>query len=119
SVIWYFQEGVFDVQKDIGLNPFDPEIAISWPAPQKEYIVSDKDKAAPFLKELRNRLPSIKPPSEEKCTFLVYGAAGYFGSHVVKHLTQQDYVWKSGTARLEHLSELEKELDIFTPQFVI
>lgn len=34
------------------VNLFDPALGISWPVPQAECIVSDKDKAHPFLKDV-------------------------------------------------------------------
>lgn len=39
--------------KYVSLNLFDPDIAIDWPVPQDQAIVSDKDSANPMLKDIQ------------------------------------------------------------------
>ena len=52
SLLVYCQEGCFDSQKEMNINPFDPELAIEWPECE-EYIISDQDRNAPSEKQGR------------------------------------------------------------------
>eukprot|EP01120_Amphizonella_sp_Union-15-10_P000815 TRINITY_DN10845_c0_g1_i1.p1 TRINITY_DN10845_c0_g1~~TRINITY_DN10845_c0_g1_i1.p1 ORF type:complete len:185 (-),score=35.88 TRINITY_DN10845_c0_g1_i1:76-630(-) len=52
SIVIYFQGGVFQPSLEMDVNLFDKEINIDWPKPSTgEYIISEKDKASPVLKE--------------------------------------------------------------------
>lgn len=45
-----------DQQHDVALNLFDPDIGISWPVNGLEMLLSQRDKQAISLRELKNRL---------------------------------------------------------------
>lgn len=47
SVVVYFQNALYDPRVERIINYADPKLKISWP--KADYILSDKDKNAPFL----------------------------------------------------------------------
>jgi dTDP-4-dehydrorhamnose 3,5-epimerase len=49
----------YDAQAELAIRWNDPEIEIAWPL--SDPIISAKDKAAPLLRDLRDRLPSYGP----------------------------------------------------------
>jgi len=51
--------------------------------------------------------------------FLVFGSTGYFGSHVVKWLTQQGKSFGTTNARLEYRDQVQEALKLHTPKYVI
>eukprot|EP01128_Nolandella_sp_AFSM9_P010499 TRINITY_DN7271_c0_g1_i1.p1 TRINITY_DN7271_c0_g1~~TRINITY_DN7271_c0_g1_i1.p1 ORF type:complete len:187 (+),score=24.45 TRINITY_DN7271_c0_g1_i1:22-561(+) len=54
SFVVYVQEGVYRDGVDKNLNYKDPEIGVEWPVPTGDggYVISDKDAAAPMLKDI-------------------------------------------------------------------
>lgn len=48
STVVYLLTSEYSPDKEFGLNPFDPDLDITWPT--KDVILSDKDKYAPNLK---------------------------------------------------------------------
>lgn len=48
TILLYMQEGIYDPSSERSLNCFDPLVAIAWP-PKENYILSEKDRMAPFL----------------------------------------------------------------------
>ena len=46
-----------DPQLERGIAWNDPDVAIDWPLPADELIVSARDSAAPLLRELADELP--------------------------------------------------------------
>jgi dTDP-4-dehydrorhamnose 3,5-epimerase len=50
----------YDKADEIAIRWDDPEIGIAWPV--EKPIVSEKDQAAPFLKDIRDRLPLYRHP---------------------------------------------------------
>lgn len=47
----YFLNQIFNREADKGIRWDDPHIAIEWPLSEKEPIISEKDKNAPFLRD--------------------------------------------------------------------
>jgi dTDP-4-dehydrorhamnose 3,5-epimerase len=50
--LMYKQTAYWSPAADLGISPTDPEIAIDWPVPPGQRIVSDRDRDAPRLSEL-------------------------------------------------------------------
>jgi dTDP-4-dehydrorhamnose 3,5-epimerase len=53
----YKQTGYYDPQLERGIAWNDPDVAIDWPLAPDELIVSERDSAAPLLRELADELP--------------------------------------------------------------
>jgi dTDP-4-dehydrorhamnose 3,5-epimerase len=53
----YKQTAYYDPQLERGIAWNDPDVAIDWPLPADELIVSERDSAAPLLRELADELP--------------------------------------------------------------
>lgn len=53
----YKQTGYYDPQLERGIAWNDPRIAIDWPLPVAELVVSERDAAAPRLSEMAAELP--------------------------------------------------------------
>lgn len=51
--------------------------------------------------------------------FLIYGANGYLGSHIVTALRAQAKTFEIGKARIENKASLEAEIDSLRPKYVI
>jgi dTDP-4-dehydrorhamnose 3,5-epimerase len=57
--VLYKQTAYYDPAVERGIAWDDPEIAIAWPLPAAELIVSERDAAAPRLRELAGELPFV------------------------------------------------------------
>lgn len=55
----YKQTAYYDPAVERGIAWNDPEIAIDWPLPREELIVSERDRAAPRLSEIAEELPFV------------------------------------------------------------
>jgi len=55
--VLYKQTAYFDPALERGIVFNDPDIAVEWPLPADELIVSERDLAAPRLKEMEAELP--------------------------------------------------------------
>lgn len=55
--VLYKQTGYYDGELERTLAFDDPEIGIEWPLPREELIVSERDAAAPRLREIVGELP--------------------------------------------------------------
>ncbi len=55
--VLYKQTAYYDPAVERGIAWDDPDIAIQWPLPLAELIVSERDRAAPRLRELAGELP--------------------------------------------------------------
>jgi dTDP-4-dehydrorhamnose 3,5-epimerase len=53
----YKQTAYYDAELERGIAWNDPDIAIDWPLPASELIVSERDGAAPRLSEIADSLP--------------------------------------------------------------
>lgn len=55
SLIVYCQGGVFDKDKEMNVNPFDPTINITWlELTKQDYVISNQDKFAPYVDAARS-----------------------------------------------------------------
>jgi dTDP-4-dehydrorhamnose 3,5-epimerase len=55
--VLYKQTAYYDPAVERGIAFDDPDIAIEWPLPRAEMIVSDRDASAPRLREIADELP--------------------------------------------------------------
>ncbi|HEY2437068.1 MAG TPA: dTDP-4-dehydrorhamnose 3,5-epimerase [Solirubrobacteraceae bacterium] len=55
--VLYKQTAYYDPAVERGIAWNDPEIGIEWPLPVEELIVSERDSAAPSLREIEDELP--------------------------------------------------------------
>jgi dTDP-4-dehydrorhamnose 3,5-epimerase len=55
--VLYKQTAYYDPQLERAIAWNDPEIAIEWPLPQSELIISDRDSNAPPLRDIAGELP--------------------------------------------------------------
>jgi dTDP-4-dehydrorhamnose 3,5-epimerase len=55
--VMYKQSRYYDDDLERGLSYRDPDVGIEWPIPVDELIASDRDAAAPTLREVENDLP--------------------------------------------------------------
>ena len=55
--VLYKQSAYYDPALERGIAWDDPEIGIEWPLPADELIVSERDAAAPRLREIADELP--------------------------------------------------------------
>lgn len=51
--------------------------------------------------------------------FLVFGARGYFGSHLVKILEKQKRSFATSNCRIEYRDQVEKEIAQHNPKYVL
>ena len=57
--VMYKQSRYYDDQFERGISYKDPDVAIEWPVPVDELIPSQRDAAAPTLKEIEDELPFV------------------------------------------------------------
>ncbi len=57
--VLYKQSAYYDPALERGIAWDDPDIGIEWPLPIEELIVSERDAAAPRLRELADELPFV------------------------------------------------------------
>jgi dTDP-4-dehydrorhamnose 3,5-epimerase len=53
----YKQTAYYDPQLERGIAFNDPDVGIEWPLDEQELIVSERDAAAPLLRECKDQLP--------------------------------------------------------------
>lgn len=58
----YKQTAYYDPALERGIAWDDPEIAIDWPLPAEQLLVSERDRAAPRLSEIAAELPFVYEP---------------------------------------------------------
>jgi dTDP-4-dehydrorhamnose 3,5-epimerase len=61
--VLYKQTAYYDPAVERGIAWDDPDIAIAWPLPAEQLIVSERDRAAPRLRELAGELPFVYEPA--------------------------------------------------------
>ncbi|WP_114227903.1 MULTISPECIES: dTDP-4-dehydrorhamnose 3,5-epimerase [Sphingomonas] len=49
--VQYKVDALYSAAHDRGIDPFDPAIGVQWPMERSEILLSDKDRAAPLLKD--------------------------------------------------------------------
>ena len=57
--VLYKQSAYYDPAVERGIALDDPEIGIQWPIPESERIVSERDRAAPRLRDVADELPFL------------------------------------------------------------
>jgi dTDP-4-dehydrorhamnose 3,5-epimerase len=55
--VLYKQTAYYDPAVERGIAYDDPDVGIEWPLPREQMIVSDRDRAAPRLREIADELP--------------------------------------------------------------
>ena len=55
--VLYKQSSYYDPAVERGIAWNDPDVAVVWPLPERELIVSERDAKAPLLRELAGELP--------------------------------------------------------------
>jgi dTDP-4-dehydrorhamnose 3,5-epimerase len=55
----YKQTAYYDPGLERGIAWNDPDVGIEWPLPEGELIVSERDAAAPRLREIEHELPFV------------------------------------------------------------
>ena len=55
--VLYKQSAYYDPAVERGIAWNDPDVAVVWPLPERELIVSERDAGAPLLRELAGELP--------------------------------------------------------------
>jgi len=55
----YKQTAYYDPELERGIAFNDPDVGIQWPLPEGELIVSERDAAAPLLRDLKDELPFV------------------------------------------------------------
>ena len=59
ATLYYLVTEAYDPEREFGLFPFDATLGIDWPVEQSAAVLSEKDSAAPHLKEVEERLSSF------------------------------------------------------------
>lgn len=102
SILLYHYDEIYDETKSVTINYKDPIINLQLPI--NNPIISDKDLNAPIHKNI---------------DYYIFGGNGFIGSIIVNEIKKTNknvYVTKS---RLENITEIEKELNLFKPKYVI
>jgi dTDP-4-dehydrorhamnose 3,5-epimerase len=55
--VFYMQSSYYDDDLERGISYRDPDLAIEWPVPIDELTPSDRDAAAPTLREIESEIP--------------------------------------------------------------
>lgn len=56
---------------------------------------------------------------QSSINFLVFGPNGYFGSHIVKHLSALGQSYAVSHTRIEDRESIIRDLDFYNPKYVI
>ena len=109
SLFLYLQDGTYNPQEDIEVNPFDEQLAVNWPKPTSsssgsDYIVSAKDRASVHLNQIEKLINEKKLPVhyseiiKSEITkslpqpWLVYGSRGFLGEYLVRILEKRQVI---------------------------
>jgi dTDP-4-dehydrorhamnose 3,5-epimerase len=57
--VTYKQSAYYDPELERGIAWNDPDVAIEWPLPADELIVSERDSSAPLLRDVAGELPFV------------------------------------------------------------
>jgi len=52
AIVQYKTDDYYSPEADGGIHPHDPDLAIPWPLPISDHLLSDKDRVLPILSEL-------------------------------------------------------------------
>jgi len=123
SKILYMQEDSFTPERDVCIHPLDEEIGIEWPKPEKEYIMSNKDKNAPTLKEILPRLLSEVEPEKAGSTvdYVVMGSQGFLGESILRILKDQkkSYAIMPDSVQMSDRKTITEFVKRWNPKYLI
>jgi dTDP-4-dehydrorhamnose 3,5-epimerase len=57
--VLYKQTAYWEGSADKGFTPLDPDVGIEWPLAPEEMLLSERDRAAPRLADVRSDLPAL------------------------------------------------------------
>lgn len=112
TIVLYHYDDVYDNSKTITLNYKDPVFNIKIPI--HDPIISDNDLNAPFFAD-----SLINNKTNKNYDFLVFGGKGFIGSVIINQLEKLNKTFYVSRLRLENVGEIEKELDLIKPKYVI
>jgi dTDP-4-dehydrorhamnose 3,5-epimerase len=61
----YKQTAYYEAELERAIAWDDPDVAIDWPLPAEQLIVSERDRAAPRLSEIADELPFVHEPPRQ------------------------------------------------------
>lgn len=103
SVMFYQIEGIYNPKNEKNYNYLCPFLNLDIPF-ENNYIVSDQDINAPFLK---------------KIDYILLGSTGFLGKEIEKILKNQNKSYITLNTRLENTNLLEKQFKFYKPKYVI
>lgn len=95
SEIIYLLGGKFDASKDKTFFWNDPTLLLKRMFPKTDFIISEKDKAAPYMNSYE---------------YYVLGARGFLGKHAVNALREQGHTVFESNERLQNIHEIEQQI---------
>ena len=102
TIVLYNFGNVFDSTKTKTINYKDPILNIKLPI--NNPIISEKDLNAPFIRNI---------------DYVVYGGNGFIGSSIIDELIKHNKKYYKSNLRLEDTNNIEKELELYKPRYVI
>lgn len=102
SIVLYHYSGIYNPEETLSYNYMDPIFNIQLPI--NDPIVSTKDLNAPFFR---------------KIDYYVLGGNGFIGTVIMDSIKKIDKTVYKTNRRLEEVEKIEKELDLYKPQYVI
>lgn len=137
----YASAGVYAAAREVNVHPLDARLAVKWPDGADGYAMSEKDRSAPTMAEVRPRLAdwaaSLGVSREEdeaaagassgrrrdfECVgapYLVMGASGFLGTEVARALAVSGRRFSTCSARLEDTAAVAAALDRLRPRYVV
>ena len=106
SLIQYIQSGCYEKFLEFEVNCLCPILSIPWP--KDEYILSEKDQNNPCFRERNTNID-----------FMIFGAKGMIGTHVVSSLELCKRTYYLSQVRLEAYQDILDELERIQPKFVV
>eukprot|EP00163_Fabomonas_tropica_P004474 TRINITY_DN13949_c0_g1_i2.p1 TRINITY_DN13949_c0_g1~~TRINITY_DN13949_c0_g1_i2.p1 ORF type:complete len:826 (+),score=231.88 TRINITY_DN13949_c0_g1_i2:126-2603(+) len=118
SHLTYLQGGVYEKSNEVEIHWNDPALGIDWPKPKEAYIISEKDKTNPLLETIRPLLNLRSSTSTYQHDFMVLGANGYFGSHIVKCMQEKGKRIAISEARCENRTQVLEDIQKYRPKHI-
>jgi len=104
SILIYHLSGVFNELTTKHIHYLDPTINITLPIKDNDIIISNKDNIKNFIKPI---------------DYIVFGANGFLGSHVVDILKKENKHFISSEIRLNELNKIRGLIDLYSPSYII